>query len=159
MATVTAFILVGMAHQNSSGINPTHYIMLYENDQPSLSLYKFENNKEIIRIRPTPEKIVDNIYLLIHTFVLKSDIFLSNNISGKEIHKLFNEEKNKMSYEKIITSLETYDFKVVFNILSGSTLQEQIDRIKEYPNDYEITIPKFRKEYSFRSNKIVNEEY
>ena len=159
MATMTAFVLIGKTHQNQSGINPTHYIMLYEAEQPSLSLHGFDNNKEIIRIRPTAEKLVDNIYLLIHTFVLKADISLNDNMTGKEMHKVFNEEKSNMTYEKIIMSLETYDFKVVFNILIGSTILKQINRIKEYPNDYEVTMPKFRKEYNYQTDRIENEEF
>ena len=159
MAAITALILVGTAHQNLTGINPTHYVMLYENDQPSLSLHKFENNKEIIRIRPTAEKLVDNIYLLIHTFVLKAEIFLNDNMSGKEIHKVYNEEKSKLTFEKISASLETYNFKVVFNIFAGSTLLNQLERIKDYPNDFEVTISKFRKEYSYRTEKVEYEEF
>ena len=50
MSTITAFILIGKAHQNNSGIIPTHYIALYENDHPSLSLKMIDSNKEIIRI-------------------------------------------------------------------------------------------------------------
>jgi len=159
MATITTFILVGTADQNKSGINPTHYIMLYEDEQPSLSLHRFDNNKEIIRIRPTAEKLVDNIYLLIYTFILKADIFLNNSMSGKEIHKVYNEEKNNMTYENITTSLATFDYKVVFNIFTGSTLLNQIDRIKEYPNDYEIMTPKYRKEYNTQADEIKNEEF
>ena len=159
MATITAFVLIGKAHQNNSGIIPTHYIALYENDHPSLSLKKIDSNKEIIRISPTAEKIVDNIYLLIYTFVLKAEINLNNSMNGKEIHKLFNEKKSNLTYEQIMSGLETYDFKVVFNILAGSTLLNQLDRIKEYPNDFEVTTAKFRQEYSHRTGKVEYNDF
>ena len=160
MATITAFIYIGTATQNQKGINPTHCITLYENDHPSLSIHSIDNNKEIIRIRPNEEKLVDNIYLLIHTFVLKADLLLDKNMDGKYIHKIFNDEKNKLTREKIMESIETYhDVKVVFNILSGSTLLNQLDKMKEYPNDYEVTTPKFRKEYCYRADKIEYEEF
>jgi hypothetical protein len=154
MATITAFILIGKAHQNHSGIIPTHYIELYESDHPSLSLYKFDNNKEIIRIRPDREKLVDNIYLLIHTFILKADVDSTDGMNGKEIHGFYNYRKNNITYEQIMESLKTYDLKVVFNILIGSTLLNQLDRIKDYPSDFEVTTPKFRREYNKQTGKV-----
>ena len=159
MATVTAFILVGKAGQKQSGIIPTHYIMLYESEQPSLSLHRIDDNKEIIRIRPTIEKLVDNIYLLIYTFVSKAVIYLDKNMIEKGIHKIFNEQKRELSYEKIMECLETDDLKVVFNIFTGSTLLNQIERIKDYPNDYEITITKFKKEYNYQKDRIQYDEF
>jgi len=154
MATITAFILIGKAHQNQSGIIPTHYIELYESDHPSLSLYKFDNNKEIIRIRPAREKLVDNIYLLIHTFILKADVNSTDGMNGKEIHRFYNYRKNNTTYEQIMESIKTYDLKVVFNILVGSTLLNQLDRIKDYPSDFEVTTPKFRREYNNQTGKV-----
>ncbi|MDR0302077.1 MAG: hypothetical protein LBI04_07190 [Treponema sp.] len=154
MATITAFILIGTADQNHSGIIPTHYIALYEGDHPSLSLYKFDNSKEIIRIKPAVEKLVDNIYLLIHTFILKAEVNSINTLNGKEIHNLYNDRRKKITYEQIMENLKTYDLKVVFNILAGSTLLNQLDRIKDYPNDFEVTTPEFRKEYNNRTGKV-----
>ena len=45
MATTTAIILIGHAHQNHSGINPTHLIRFTENDRPALILQQLEGNK------------------------------------------------------------------------------------------------------------------
>ena len=154
MATITAFILVGTAHQNHSGIIPTHYIALYENEHPSLSLHRIDNNKEIIRIRPSPEKLVDNIYLLIHTFILKAEVNSTDGMNGKEIHNLYNDRKKKMTYEQIVENFKTYDIKIIFNIFTDSSLLNQLDRIKDYPNDFEVTTPKFRKEYNYQTGEI-----
>lgn len=159
MSTITAFILVGKAHEKYSGIIPTHYISLYESDHPSLSLHRIEDNKEIIRIKPSTDKLIDNIYLLINIFVLKEDINSTDKMNGKQIHKYFNENKENMTHEKLIEILKTFDFKVVFNILTGSTLLNQLERIKDYPNDIEITVPKFRKEYSNKTNKVEIDEF
>ena len=154
MSTITAFILIGTAHLNHSGIIPTHYIALYEGDHPSLSLHCINSNKEIIRIRPTADKLVDNIYLLIHTFVLRAETNSIKGLNGKGIHKLYNDKKDSLTYEQIMRNFETYDVKVAFNILAGSSLLNQLDRIKEYPNDFEVTTPKFRKEYSNQTGKV-----
>jgi len=159
MATVTAFILIGIAHQKLSGIIPNHYIALYEGDNPSLSLHRIDNNKEIIRIRPPGKKLVDNIYLLIHTFVLKAEVNSIDGMNGKEIHRLYNDRKENITCEQIMKNIKTYDLKVVFNILTGSTLLNQLDRIKDYPNDFEVTTPKFRKEYNDKMSKVEYLEF
>ena len=157
MATITAFIFIGKAHENNSGIIPSHYIALYEGEHPSLSLHRIDSAKEIIRIRPTEEKLVDNIYLLIHTFILKAEANLTENMNGKEMHKLYNNIKENMTYEKLKENIETYDVKVVFNILTGSSLLNHLDKINDYPNDFEVTTPKFRNEYRVRTGKVEYE--
>jgi hypothetical protein len=159
MSTITAFILIGTTHQNYSGIIPTHYIALYENEYPSLSLHNINNNKEIIRIRPSVEKLVDNIFLLIHTFILKAEVNSTDGMNGKEIHKMFNNRKENMTYEQIMENLKTYDLKVVFNILTGSKLLNYLDRIRDYPCDFEVTIPIFRNEYNNQTGKVEFMEF
>ena len=154
MSTITALVLIGKVHENYGGIIPSHYITLYESDNPSLSLYRIKDAKEIIRIRPTEDKLVDNIYLLIHTFILKAETGLIENMNGKDIQKLYNENKANMTYEKLMTIFETYDVKLVFNIFTGSSLLNYLDRINDYPNDFEVTTPKFRKEYRVRTGKV-----
>jgi len=145
MAKITAFILIGSTNQKQSDFISSHYITLYESDHPSLSLYKFDGNKEIIRIKPPADKLVDNIYFLILTFVLNAGINSTDDLNGKEIHKLYNDKKINMTTDKIIEHIKTYDLKTVFNILAGSKLLNQLYRIKDYPNDFEVTTPKFRK--------------
>ena len=46
MATTTATILIGRAHQNDSGINPTHFIQFTENDRPALILQAIEGESK-----------------------------------------------------------------------------------------------------------------
>ena len=82
MATTTATILVGHAHQNGSGINPTHFIQFTENDRPALILREIEGGKRKKVIIPTVENTVDDIYLMIAVFILKLIK------PSKEIHNL-----------------------------------------------------------------------
>jgi hypothetical protein len=53
MATTTATIFIGYAHQNHSGINPTHLIRLTENDRPALILQSLQSNDTPKVIIPT----------------------------------------------------------------------------------------------------------
>ena len=45
--------------------------------------------------------------------------------------------------------------KVVFNILDDSHLLTQLDAIKKYPNDFEVTLPVMKKEYNAWSQKVL----
>lgn len=82
MATTTATIFIGQAHQNHSGINPTHFIRFTENDRPALILQTLDGNSENKVIIPTIENTVDDIYLMIAVFILKKVN------PSKEIHNL-----------------------------------------------------------------------
>ena len=159
MSNITAYILINSPDQKFNGIISPHYITLYEGDRPSLSLCKVGTYKEIIRISPSTDKLVDNIYLLIYAFVLKAEIFLNDSMDGNKILKLYNDKKKEMTCEQIMTFLETSDLKVVFNILDGSTLLNQLDRIKDYPVDFEVTTPKFKRETDFLTGKVKFKEF
>jgi len=157
MATLTAFIFVGTSHPNHGGINPTHYISLSENDRPCLILRNVENNQNIIRIIPTVDCMIDDIYFMIYSFILKKN-YTNYDFNMKTMYDLFTDEERELIYNEVKTVLSGIDMKVVFNILDGSTLLYKLDKIKQYPNDYEITTPIFRKEYNQWSGKTENKE-
>src|SRR5688572_19868333 len=87
MATTTATIFIGHAHQNGSGINPTHFIQFTENDRPALILREIEGGTKITVIVPTVENTIDDIYLMIAVFILKQIK------PSREIHNL---ERNSL---------------------------------------------------------------
>jgi len=51
------------------------------------------------------------------------------------------------------------NMKVVFNILDESSLLNQIDIIKNYPLDCEVTTPKYSREYNHWTKQTVEKEY
>ena len=72
MATTTATIFVGYAHPNHGGINPTHYIQLSENSRPALILHSIDGKEETKVMIPTLENMIDDVYLMIAAYVLKT---------------------------------------------------------------------------------------
>ena len=156
MATTTALIFIGHAHQNHSGINPTHFIQFTENDRPALILRDIEGKNERIVIIPTLENTIDDIYLLIGIYIL-NQIKPSKKIDNFErisLYEILSESERLSLYKETLLLLSSKKIKVVFNILDGSHLLKNIDQVKKYPNDFEVTIPAFKKEYSAWSNKI-----
>jgi len=161
MATTTAIILIGQAHQNHSGINPTHSIRLTENFRPSLILNSVEDKEEPIIIIPTVENMVDDIYLMISVFIIKG-INPEKEIQTKErksLYDILSDQERYDLYEKSKTSIQKAKIKVAFNLLDGSHLLNQLDKIKQYPNDFEVTIPHLKKEFNAWSGKVEFKEY
>ena len=158
MATLTAFILIGNSHPNHGGIIPKYSITLAENDRPCLRLASMDSNKEVIKIIPTNKNLADDIYFLVYSFILKKN-YENRDFNSKEMHELFTDEERNKIYDEVKTGLCGFNMKIVFNILVGSTLLGQLDKIKEYPIDYEVTTPLFRKELDHWTGKVEREEY
>jgi len=153
MGVITATILVGESDIFHDGIIPTHMIFLMENDRPSLTLvpinlFKDKNvkdEKEIIII-PTVENMIDDIFLMIASYVLgvinlKKNNFEKNIEEKKSLYEIFTEEERKFLYRQVKDEIKNHKVKVVFNILNESTLMGQIERIKEYHIETDILVP------------------
>ncbi|MCK9436273.1 MAG: hypothetical protein M0Q12_03575 [Synergistaceae bacterium] len=156
MSTTTATILVGRAHQNHSGIIPTHLIQLTENSRPSLLLQPIEGPSDVKVVIPTLENIVDDIYLMVTVFILNK-IKPAKDIDNWErlsMYDLFDENERSSLYEESKIIIMDTSIKLVFNILKGSHLLNYVDIIKEYPNDLEITLSTLKKELSAWSDKL-----
>jgi hypothetical protein len=149
MGTVTATIFVGTSHPFHGGIEPTHLILLTENDRPALilrSLYEKEEEKKVII--PTIENTADDVFLMIAVYVLKK-IETNKEISNYKrdsLYEIFTEKERFELYNQVKSAIKGTGLKVVFNILSGSLLANKIKQIKQYPTEYEITMPVETKE-------------
>ena len=156
MATTTAIIFIGHAHQNHSGINPTHLIQFTENSRPALIMSDIEGKEERIVIIPTLENTIDDIYLMISVYILKlvKPSKEMHNSKGDSLYEILDEKERQDLYKKTIAILKKNTIKVVINILDDSNLLSLIEQIKKYPNDYEITLPSVKKEFNAWTNKV-----
>jgi hypothetical protein len=157
MATTTATILIGRAHQNNSGINPTHMIFFTENDRPAIIVKSLDWKSEDKVVIPTIENTVDDIYLTIAVYILNGlnpSIELLNS-NGDSLYDILDQEQRIKLYNETLMFFEKNRFKVVFNILHDSHLLTQLDAIKKYPNDFEVTLPVMKKEYNAWSQKVL----
>ena len=94
----------------------------------------------------------DDIYLMIVVFVLKG-------IHFEKKYELFTETERKSLYDEAKAYLAEHRIKVVFNLLVGCHLLNQLDLIKAYPEDVEITTPAFKKEYSQWGQQVNVSEF
>jgi len=161
MATTTATILIGNAHQNNSGINPTHIIRFTENDRPALILQSLDEQMERKVIIPTLENTIDDIYLMISVFILK-ELSLSceiQNLVMESLNDTIEEKERYLLYAEGKRIFEKTKIKLVFNIFDDSHLLNQIDVIKTYPSDFEVTLPVLKKEFDVWANKVVTKGF
>ena len=157
MATTTATILIGHAHQNHSGINPTHLILFTENDRPALILHSIDGKSETKVIIPTVENTVNDIYLMVAVFILKKvkpskEI---HNLKRLSLYDILEDTERLTLYSETLKVFQETRIKLVFNILDDSHLLSQLEVIKNYPNDFEITLSAIKKEFNSWSNKII----
>jgi hypothetical protein len=155
MATSTAFIFIGKSHSTGGGIIPTHYITYTENDRPGIILRDINKNKSLLVVVPSPDRPIDDIFLVIAIYVLKK-VKPSRPIRTflrKSVSEIITEEERLSLYVKAKTILKRAKIKVVFNLLDDCMLISKIDAIKEYPSDFEIAITSIKKENSIWTKK------
>jgi hypothetical protein len=157
MATTTATIFIGQAHQNDSGIIPTHLIQFTENDMPGIKLINLSTLKSI-KFIPSHDRPVDDIFLIISIYGL-GGISITKQLESNCISEVFEKNELKELYDLSKNILETQRIKTVFNLLDNSILLSHIEDIKQYPNDFEITTPAYKKEYDRWSNKLVIKDF
>ncbi len=160
MATLTAQILVGRAHPNHDGINPTHYLFLSQNDRPAWVLMpenvfgRRSTGAERITWLPTVEYMLEDALLMIAVHVLKN----------REIVKLSNSyflNKDHNRAELYHDILESHlgelreksralrgDHKVILTVLKDSTILHQLSVLERYKMDLEVCTPTYSRLYS-----------
>lgn len=156
MATTTATIFFGSPDMSNEGVIPQYLIRFIENDRPGLILHHLQSPTRRVIVVPTVENTVDDIYLMIAVLILKEvkpprEIY---NQKRESLYDIFTTEERQSLYDESKKVFERLSTKVVFNILEGSHLLSQLDIIKTYPRNFEVTLPAFKKEYSAWDNKI-----
>jgi hypothetical protein len=161
MATTTAFIFVGTAHRNDSGLIPRFLIQFTENSRPALILKNLLNQEEDKVMIPTLESTLDDVMLMIAVHVL-DELKLPKSIvddSRTSMYDLFNKDERISYYQMAREIVAKAGIKVVFNILSESHLLTLADKVTDLPNDVELTLPNYKKEYSSWVGRVSEYRY
>ncbi len=169
MATLTAQIIVGRAHPNHGGINPTHYLFFSENDRPAWVLVP-ENvfGKRPLEMEktvwiPTVEHTLEDGLLMIALHILKdreivnlTEEYFEN--KGIDRAKLY-EDIDKAQLEELRRKTRAVrgDYKIVITTLRDSLLEQQLTVLKHYKMDVEICVPVYSKTYSRWENRTIIE--
>lgn len=160
MATLTAQLLVGHAHPNHGGINPSHYLFLSENDRPAWMLvpqHVFENDTEVeekVIWVPTVESMLEDALLMIALHVLRdediirlAERYLPNQGGGRvELYENVNKTHLKELHERN-RNIQT-DYKLVVTAFKDSTILRQLAVLENYRMDLEVCTPTYSRLYS-----------
>lgn len=160
MATLTAQVLVGRAHPNHGGINPTHYLFLSENDRPAWVLVpenvfgKSPTNAEGITWIPTTEHMLEDALLMRAIHVLRDEEI----VKLADGYFLNRDRKRVELYDDILEShlgelrdksrALRVDHKVVLTVLKESRSLSQLSVLERYKMDLEVCTPTYSRLYS-----------
>ena len=159
MATLSAFAIIGEIDEKGNK-NRTHFLVLSDNDRPCLELFKKDSNY-LAKIIPTPENMLDDIYFMIYTFVLKLKCFEKDfsEKSAKSMYGLFSNEERTSLYNEVKLGLENKNLDIEFYVWSESRLCNKLDNVALYPVKYDITtfssFKKFVKEYEKLAKEYI----
>ena len=139
--TTTATILIGSGHPNDGGIEVKNIIELTEGSRPAFILTDKDSSAEKKVMIPTIENMLDDVYFMIAVHLLgltvtKKTIHTDDIIS---MYDLFDKDERAELYKNVKSQMESFNLKLTFNLYQDSTLLNFIDKIKDYPLDYEIT--------------------
>lgn len=172
MSTITTQIIIGEPHPNHSGILPSHYIFLFENDRPNLTMvddgiFNKTSNFNITWI-PTVKNLIDDIMLMVTLYAFQDmeikEIFESK-INPKNLNfiDLSIINKNQLSglHELNKQNIKKYKYKkVIFSIFKESTLNKQLKQITKYDLSLEVCKTVYSVLYSkWTENPIIEGDF
>jgi len=160
MSTVTAQILVGRAHQNHGGIEPTHYLFLTENSKPAWFVFSadvfFKENHKTNKITwiPTTDNKLEDALLMIAIHILKDKeicklskkYFRNKSAERVEVYEDIDKKDRHKLYEKCRAIKNI--FKIVLTALESSSILYQIKILENYKMDVEVCTPQYTRSYS-----------
>ena len=161
MATCTAQILVGLAHPNHGGINPSYQLFLSENSRPCWECYPigtsspgqvWKNEGHTVWIPPGPENILKCGLLMValHCFDPMGSQAVNKELvsSAKSMSKKIMDEFVDMSILTDKQFKELYGMakkikiddstKLIVTVLAGSSITGRLKELKKHKYDFEV---------------------
>ncbi|SVD76441.1 uncharacterized protein METZ01_LOCUS429295 [marine metagenome] len=161
MATCTAQILVGLAHPNHGGINPSYQLFLSENSRPCWECFPigpsspgqvWKNEGHTVWIPPGPGSILECGLLMValHCFdpmdrrpvnkeLVNSAKSMSKKIMDKFVDMSILTDKQFKELYDMAKKIELDDSdKLIVTVLAGSSITERLKELKKHKYDFEV---------------------
>jgi hypothetical protein len=162
MATMTAQMLIGMAHPYDGGINPNYYMYLSENSVPRWTLiqenisskYLEEKDQRIAQWIPTIENMLEDALLMIGIYIIKDEslINMAKQFFNGEIPRTAElyEDTTTKALEMMRFRMQKLEFpsKITLSIFSGSTIMNHLKKLENYQMDMEVCVPIYLRQYN-----------
>lgn len=152
MEKYTAQVLIGHCHLCNGGLVPEYQIFLSENTHPVLILREVSGDREWLWY-PGKESIVDDIFLMISSLIMEE-------IEIKTLERLslleeYTEKERYDFYELVREKSQYWEKKVIFNLFRNSELEKQLEHVKDYGCNIEVTTTHYLKENDRNGNSNV----
>jgi len=166
VGSITAHLLIGTSHRYHGGINFTHQVFVHENDRPVLQMVPAQSGDvgSIISWIPTVEDMLEDALLMACVYAIKdagtgAEFAKARGLALKDYFCLYEIDAIERArlYDLSRVALVEHGVKLVFTILEGSTLRNQIGRLKMYPFEMEVCVPIYSRTLSAMSNEFREE--
>jgi hypothetical protein len=142
MATITASVLIGTAHRYHGGINPTHLLLLSENDRPAWQLTPLHTSEPKTVWIPTVENMLDDGLLMVGMLVIRDEWLLHGakfKVNYEERALLYDDiaEADRRHLYELCRKLKT-ETKLIISVFKGSSIANQLDVVGNYAFPVEV---------------------
>lgn len=154
MATITAQLLIGEAHNWHGGIMNTATVYLYENSRPAWVYKPADRKEENIYWIPTVENMLEDGLLLAAVHIWGNDDIIrtlkaaagSDSFEQLELYNLSKEDRDIL-YKKC-RALDN-GAKVILSVFNGSSLLGQAGIMERYQVEHEICLPQANRKQNY----------
>lgn len=143
MERYTAQVLIGECRLCNGGLIPEYQIFLSENENPVLILREIHSDREWLWF-PGKESIVDDIFLMISSVILEE--IEINTLKRLSLLEEYTEKERYDYYELVREKSQYWDKKIIFNLFRNSLLKNQLEHLKDYGCNMEVTTTRYLKE-------------
>jgi hypothetical protein len=146
-----AQILIGAHQLGHGGIIPEYQLFLTDGKENLMLMRELQGPGEWIW-HPSKDSMLDDIFLMISTIV-----FGENKVDHPEKLSLMDRytEKERFDfYEKVKNNSNHWNKKIFINLFDSSSIIDQLEQVREYNCDVEITKTRYLRESDSQSGKI-----
>lgn len=175
MGSANAFIMVGKSDLFHWGINPTHCLILHENDAPWWTLTPIfvmqsdreqRKNEDIVIWIPTIDHMLEDALLMVGIYVLKDKELVAlakeyfKNEEPNRIHLYGDIEPEKLQELRKVCkkAFSRHKIGMIVAVTSESTILKQIKVLKNYKAEFEVCTPKLSRVGDLESGKFEDHE-
>ncbi|MFP4620815.1 MAG: hypothetical protein ACLFM7_05855 [Bacteroidales bacterium] len=144
-------VLIGEYNLENGGVIPEYQLYLSENDEPILFMKELKGSNEWVWY-PSNDSILDDIFLMISSVVF-------HEVKVEHPHHLslmdyYTEKERFDYYEKIKEQSQHWDKKIFLNLFYSSPINDQLENIKEYQCDVEVTKTRYLQKFDPESGEF-----
>ncbi|MGM0530263.1 MAG: hypothetical protein ACQER7_02815 [Bacteroidota bacterium] len=151
MSAYTTQVLIGEYNLENGGVIPEYQLFLSQMDKTLLLMKDLQGFNEWVWY-PSKDSILDDIFLMISSIVFRE--MKVEHPQKLSLMEHYTEKERFDSYELVKGRSQYWTKKIFLNVFDSSPIDDQLEYIKEYNCDVEITKTKYLRESDPNSGEI-----